>query len=99
MEYILKELKVLADKYEVVAAKVMETKDVEFIDFHARRLVEMAGNIIVSHLLLQDAQRKPEFYKYAELFMRKAVAENAEKNNYIDNYDIKDLGLFKLIAE
>ena len=99
MEYILKELKVLADKYEVVANKVMETKDTEFIDFHARRLVEMAGNIIVSHLLLQDAQRKPEFYKYAEIFMRKAVAENAEKINYIENYDIKDLGLFKLIAE
>lgn len=99
MEFILKELTVLADNFEVISNKVMETKESEYIDFHARRLVEMAGNIIITHLLLQDAQRDAKYRNYAEIFMRKAVAENAEKLNYIEKYDAKDLGLFKLIAE
>ncbi|MEI7596937.1 MAG: acyl-CoA dehydrogenase family protein [Bacteroidota bacterium] len=98
-EFIMKSLKDLAATYEVVASKVMETKDTEYIDFHARRLVEMAGYIIITHLLLQDAQRNEEFKKDAEIFLKKAIAENALSVNLIENVSPKDLGLYKIIAE
>jgi 3-(methylthio)propanoyl-CoA dehydrogenase len=34
---------------------VTGTGDNEYLDFHSRRLVEMAGNIIMGYLLLKDA--------------------------------------------
>jgi len=37
--------------------KVVSTGDDEFIELHARRMVEMAGYIIMSYLLVLDANR------------------------------------------
>jgi hypothetical protein len=58
----------LTEEYVEAVEKVVASKDNEFIDFHARRLVEMAGNIIMSYLLLIDANREPDFMKSAKAF-------------------------------
>jgi 3-(methylthio)propanoyl-CoA dehydrogenase len=44
------------------AQSVLEGKNNELIDFHARRLVEMAGYIIMGYLLLQDTANQPRLY-------------------------------------
>jgi len=44
----------MTDEYEKTVNLVVETKNNEFIDFHARRLVEMVGNIVMGHLLIYD---------------------------------------------
>ncbi len=58
----------LTEEYAEAVEKVVATKDNEFLDFHARRLVEMSGHIIMSYLLLIDANREPSFMKSAKAF-------------------------------
>ncbi len=94
-EFIQKKLVEMRNEYETVVASVVETKDNEYIDFHARRMVEMAGNIIMTHLLLQDTMRNDEFRRVTEVFLNIAEASNKDKAYYISNFEMKNLGLFK----
>jgi alkylation response protein AidB-like acyl-CoA dehydrogenase len=89
----------LTADYEQAVALVAEAKDQEYLDFHARRLVEMAGHIIMSYLLLLDAQRDGEYAKIAEVFVKRAVALNEEKFNYIKSFKVDDIENFKSIIE
>jgi alkylation response protein AidB-like acyl-CoA dehydrogenase len=52
-----KRLVALTDLYEATVAAVLEKKNNEYLDFIARRLVEMAGHIIMSYLLILDSTR------------------------------------------
>ncbi len=58
----------LTEEYAEAVDKVVAAKDNEYIDFQARRLVEMAGHIIMSYLLLIDANKEPDFMKSAKAF-------------------------------
>lgn len=71
-------LKGLADTYEASVAEVLEYKNTDYIDFQARRLVEMAGYIIMSHLLVSDASRDALFRVSAEIFTEYTVGEVAK---------------------
>lgn len=82
--------------YEYVVQKVIDSKNNEYVDFQARRLVEMAGNIIIGYLLLLDANRNEKFRSSAELFIKRSKAENAEKAMFINEFDIEDLGTYKI---
>jgi len=95
-DFIKRRLIIMTDQYEKAVLKVQREKDNELLDFHARRLVEMAGNIIIGYLLLKDANRSDEYKKSAEIFSQIALAENHEKFKYIENFDLKELGLFKI---
>ncbi len=85
----------MTDEYERTVKKVMDVKDNEYLDFHARRLVEMAGNIIMSYLLVIDTQRDDLFRTSTEIFIRMAKAQNHERAEYINHSTIDDLGFFK----
>lgn len=95
LEYLRKILKDMTNEYEELTKYVDEHEDGEYMDFHARRLVEMAGNIIMGYLLLLDSMRDEEYRNAAEIFIKVAVTENREKADYIRRSEIKDLGLFK----
>ncbi len=95
LEFLKRTLISMTEDYAVTAEKLISTKDNEFIDFHARRIVEMAGNIIMGYLLLIDSNRDVRFKHSAELFIRKAKTENLEKMSYINSVEAKDLGIFK----
>ena len=70
----------MAAKLSFVTEKVKEAGDQAFHDLCARKLYDMTGYIIMSHLLLQDAQKAPElFNKSLNVFMNLAEAE-VEKN-------------------
>jgi hypothetical protein len=77
---------------------VKEKEDLEFVDFHARRLVEIAANIIMGHLLVLDAQRDVKYKYFAELFIKKSMAANQEKVSYISDSEIKDLGTYRQVV-
>lgn len=94
-EYLKRMLVEMTGEFEQAFKTVSELKDNEYIDFHARRLVEMAGNIIIGYLLLLDAQRDDEYANTAEIFIKKAHAQNKEMSDYIANFELKDLGIFK----
>ena len=96
MEHLKKQLAALTDAYEKCVAKVTATGNNELTDFHARRMVEMAANIIMGYLLLHDAQRDPAYTSSAELFLPVAVSENSTRADFIASFEEKELGLYKV---
>lgn len=93
--FLRKTLIKMTAEYEQTAQNVIEMKDDELLDFHARRLVEMAGNIIMGYLLTLDAMRDDEYQNVAEVFIRRAEANNKEKVFYINSTEQRDLGIIK----
>jgi alkylation response protein AidB-like acyl-CoA dehydrogenase len=96
MEHLKKQLSALTDSYEKCVASVTATGNNELTDFHARRMVEMAANIIMGYLLLNDAQRDPVYTSSAELFLPVAVSENSTRADFIASFEEKELGLYKV---
>jgi alkylation response protein AidB-like acyl-CoA dehydrogenase len=95
VDYLKHKLIKMTEEFEHAAAEVKEKGDKEFSDFHARRLVEMAGNIIMSYLLLINSNTNDDYKKYAEIFIKKVFAENKQSFEYIVHSNIKDINLFK----
>lgn len=83
----------MTQQYADAVQKVMGVDDSKFHDFMARRLVEMAGHIIMGYLLLEDAQRNEEFGKSLVVYVKYGEAECARHANFIGNFQpdqIKD---------
>ena len=98
LEYLRHFLSGMTTEFNATVESVKEKDDVEFVDFHARRLVEMAGNIIMGHLLVLDSQRDVKYKYLAELFIKKSMAANQEKISYIKDSEIKDLGTYRQVV-
>ncbi len=81
--------------YENAVNKVTEVKDSDYVDFVARRLVEMAGNIIMSYLLLLDANRTESFSRSAEIYNRIAQTEVAKHADFINKFKPEQVELYK----
>ena len=88
-------LAAMTAKYEAAVAKVTEVKDANYNDLMARRLVEMAGNIIMGHLLLLDASRNEAFVKSATVYNKIAQAEVAKHAEFINNFDPEMAALYQ----
>ena len=89
-------LKKMADKFEASTNAVKEVQDRELLDFTARKLVEMAADIIMCHLLIQDASKSSElFSKSAHVYLNYAEAEVEKHSNFIENFDKEDLAFYK----
>jgi alkylation response protein AidB-like acyl-CoA dehydrogenase len=82
--------------YEKAVEKVTEAKNNEYLDFVARRLVEMAGHIIMSYLLILDASRDDQFRKSAEIYMNYGEAEVRKHAQFIGCFNIEDVDLYKI---
>ncbi|MFO7922566.1 MAG: Acyl-CoA dehydrogenase C-terminal domain-containing protein [Bacteroidales bacterium] len=95
LEHLKPGLIEMTGEFEECVKLVTETEDSEYMDFHARRLVEMAGNIIMGYLLLKDAKRDESYLHTAGIFAGMAKAQNSERAGYIKNFNRKDLGIFK----
>lgn len=85
----------MTEEYERAVKAVVDVKDNEYLDFHARRLVEMAGNIIMGYLLVLDAEREDRFRGSAEIMIKRGKADNHSKAGFIFNSTIDDLGFYK----
>ncbi len=86
----------MTEAFESITDRVVDLDSNELIDFHSRRLVEMAGNIIMGYLLVLNSQRDEKFRKSAKLFINLARSENQERYDYINYFDMEDLELYKL---
>ncbi len=100
LEYLRQKLIKMTDQYENTVTKVsaMGTTS-EIYDFHARRIVEMAGYITMGYLLLIDSTRCDCFKRSAEIFINLGWAENAKSAAFIDNFDPQTLGEYKVKIE
>lgn len=82
--------------YKDTVAAVNEVKEQQYLDFIARRLVEMAGDLVMSSLLLLDANRSPElFTKSLEVYVKMAQADVIKHFDYISNFKPEQIDAFK----
>ncbi|MCC8038253.1 MAG: acyl-CoA dehydrogenase family protein [Bacteroidales bacterium] len=100
------ELKPIADRcatmvelYEKAIATVNERKAEapELGDFMARRLVEMAGNIIMTYLLITDASRysSESMARSAEVYCNLAESEVTRHSEFIEKFSPADIACYK----
>ncbi|WP_066628708.1 acyl-CoA dehydrogenase family protein [Labilibacter marinus] len=87
----------MTEEYIHAAKTVIDVKDNEYIDFHARRLVEMAGHIVMGYLLLLDTQREESFKTSTEIYINMGKAENYARAEFIHSFSLDDLGAYKHI--
>jgi hypothetical protein len=95
LEYLKRTLIILTADYEEAVKKVTGANDNEFLDFHARRLVEMAGHIVMSYLLLLDTNRDGMFLKSAKNYINFAKAQVKGHAEFIRASELSDLGDYK----
>ncbi len=88
---------IMTEEYEKAVKAVTDINDLEYTDYHARRLVEMAGNIIMGYLMLLDSERDGKFKISTDIFIKRGKADNHAKTNFIFNSSIDDLGNYKHI--
>jgi alkylation response protein AidB-like acyl-CoA dehydrogenase len=81
--------------YEAAVKKVVDAGNPEFIDFHARRMVEMAGYILMGHLLVQDTNRDHYYWKTLEVFLKFVRAKVSAHFEFIKYSSVNDLGKYK----
>lgn len=80
-------LQAMTEVYEAALAKVADVKDTTYTDFQARRLVEMAGHIVMGYLLLGDANRNENFAKSARNYVRFGEAEVTRHADFINKFN------------
>ena len=97
-ESLKKELVGMREEYEASVA-LLRGVEPEYLDFHARRLVEMAGHIIMSHLLLQAAQECASHVHPAEVFVLKSKAWNHERAAFIRDFQPAFMGAYQAEKE
>ena len=84
-------LEAMTALYEETFAKVQAVEDPEYITFHARRLVEMLGHIIMGYLLIGDASNEPDlFMDSAKVYVNMGEAEVARHARFIGNFNPAD---------
>ncbi len=96
LEYLKKILVKLTHHLSQTVTKVYAEDDSEYVDFHARRLVEIAGYIIIGYLLLLDANRDTKYKKSADIFIKYGRANITKHISYINNFSLKDISDFKM---
>lgn len=83
-----KTLVALKERYEATVEKAKELGTAsEAFDFLSRRLVEMAGYLIMSNLLVNDSQKEAGFIQSARIMTQMAQSEIEKAACYIDNFN------------
>ena len=86
----------MTQMFEQLTTIVTSPKDEEYLEFHARRLVECAAHIVCGHLLLQDANQNQElFRRSAEVYVHFGQIEVIKNYNFVSESGVDDLAYFK----
>ncbi len=92
-----KRLESMTTLYENAVNRVVDAKNPEYIDFQARRLVEMAGHIIMCYLLLIDATRDSMFAKSAEIYLKFAEVEVRKHATFIKHFEVEQIDKYRMV--
>ena len=84
-------LEAMTATYVETMEKVKTVEDPEYITFHARRLVEMLGHIIMGYLLIGDASNEPDlFLDSAKVYVNLGEAEVTRHAKFIGGFNSAD---------
>ena len=78
-------LEAMTAAYEETIEKVKAVENPDYITFHARRLVEMLGHIIMGYLLLLDSLRDPRFLASCRYFVRQSIGQASRHIATLEN--------------
>ena len=90
LEPLKAKLIAMREQYEQ-ACEYMNGKDNAFVDFNARKLVEMAAHIIMSWLLILEASVNSSMEKSAKIYTNRSQAWNMDRFTFITNSVAEDL--------
>ena len=101
MQPVVEKLKALRTRVEAMVAHVEAvSKDApQFKDFHARRLVESVGHIIITYLLAQQASEVEEYASDAKVYAKLAEAYIAGAEAYVLNSTADDVALISEVHD
>ena len=85
----------MTELYAAAVEKVTSSDDKDYNDFMARRMVEMAADIIMSYLLLFDATRNDSFTRSANVYLNLAEAEVVKHSEFINRFNPEELAAYK----
>ncbi|MBQ9287123.1 MAG: acyl-CoA dehydrogenase family protein [Bacteroidaceae bacterium] len=89
-------IKEMAVKFNADIELVKSAENQEVLDLCARHLYEEAANIIMSHLLLQNANKAPElFAKSLNVYINLAECEVMKNHNFINRIDAAQLDSYR----
>ncbi|MEI6347031.1 MAG: acyl-CoA dehydrogenase family protein [Bacteroidota bacterium] len=74
---------------------VQDTNNAEILDFQARRLVEIAGFIVMGYLLINDCMRSSDYIDSAKVMVRIGRAAVEERAFFIRNFNVDDIASYK----
>ena len=84
----------MTQQYAAAVESVMGVEDTRYHDFMARRLVEMAGYIVMGYLLLDDATRNDDFRRSLNVFVNLCKAECAKHAEFIEAFKPDQLAFY-----
>lgn len=86
----------LVEKYQASIDAVQAVNDPAYTDFMARRLVEMAGNLVMAYLLATDASRynSESMAKSAIVYANIAEAEVIKHSSFIASFKPEELSVY-----
>ncbi|MBR5483314.1 MAG: acyl-CoA dehydrogenase family protein [Alistipes sp.] len=95
MQPIVEKMKALRERVEAMVAHVEEvSKETPlFKDFHARRLVESSGHLIITYLLAQQASQVEEYASDAKVYAKLAESYIIGAEAYVMNSTAEDVAL------
>ena len=88
-------LEAMTKQYAEAVEKVAAVGDTRYTDFMARRLVEMAGGIVMSYLLLLDTARNESFARTTRVYAKLAQAEVAKHAEFIASFTPDQMALYE----
>ena len=86
----------MAEKFNACVAAVKEAENQELLDLCARHLYEMAADIIMCHLLMQNAAKAPELFgKSLRVYVNLAEAEVEKHATLLGKLNAEQLNNYK----
>ncbi len=96
---VVERLVEMRKKFEAMVERVetIEKEHAGYKEFHARRLVETAGHIIIPFILARQAADNEEYAQSAKIYSKLASAKVEEAYSYIFASEADDVELFKAV--
>ncbi len=85
-------LELMTQQFADAVEAVTGVGDTKYVDFMARRLVEMAGYTVMGLLLLDDTTRNDTFRRSLRVFVKLGQAEVAKHADFIANFRPDQIG-------
>lgn len=91
-ETVMARIKAMAEKFNACTTAVKEAENQDLHDLCARHLYEMAADVIMCHLLLQNASKAPELFgKSLQVYVNLAEAEVEKHASLLSKMNVEQL--------